>query len=235
MKIIRNEKLIKRNGKIGGWAILAAIIILGAGFFINVNNLSGDDAQFFYLTLGSFIVGLILVQVGLYLTNRYGGRPRIDEKIDAALKGLSGDFHMYHFTTPVSHLLVGPAGIWALLPYRQRGVIAYTKDRWRLNNGGLIQAYMSIFGQEGLGRPDLSAAHDIQAIKKFLANRLQETEIPEINAALVFMNDEIEIQAENAPLLAIKIDAVKNYFRQKAKEKPIAPATLIAVKAALPE
>lgn len=235
MKIITNDTLIQRNGKIGGIAILLSIIILVGGFFVNVNNLSGEDMRSFYITLASFVVGFILVQVGLYFVNRYGGKPRMDERLDAALKGLPGDFTIYHFTTPAAHLLVGPAGVWALLPYRLRGSIEFRKNRWRVRGGGFLQAYMSIFGQEGIGRPDIEAEHEVRKIKNLLAKHFEESEIPEINAALVFTNEQIEIQAEGAPMPALKTDQLKSFMRQKAKEKPISPTQLAAVKAALPE
>ncbi|HNQ93616.1 MAG TPA: hypothetical protein PKK96_14535 [Anaerolineales bacterium] len=235
MKIITNDKLIQRNGKIGGTAILLSIIILVGGFFVNINNLSGEDMRSFYITLASFVVGFILVQVGLYFVNRYGGKPRMDERLDAALKGLPGDFTIYHFTTPASHLLVGPAGVWALLPYRLRGAIEFRKNRWRVRGGGFLQAYMSIFGQEGIGRPDIEAEHEVGKIKNLLAKHFDENESPEVNSALVFTNEQIEIQAEGAPLPALKVDQLKGFFRQKTKEKPITSAQLAAVKAALPE
>jgi len=152
MKIIRNEKLIKRNAQIGGWVTLAAMLLLLGGLFVNLRNLAGATEQSFYITMIAFVGGFVLMQVGLYLGKRFGGRPRPDETLDAALKGLPNDYTIYHFTTPVAHLLVGPAGVWALLPYRQRGLITYNKNRWRINNGGFAQNYMSVFGQEGIGR-----------------------------------------------------------------------------------
>lgn len=235
MKIITNDKLIQRNGKIGGVAILLSIITLVGGFFVNVNNLSGEDMRSFYITLASFVVGFILVQVGLYFVNRYGGKPRMDERLDSALKGLPGDFAIYHFTTPASHLLVGPAGVWALLPYRLHGTVEFRKNRWRVRGGGFLQAYMSIFGQEGIGRPDIEAEHEVRRVKSLLAKHLDESGIPEVNAALVFTNEQAEVQAEGAPLPALKVDQLKSFIRQKAKEKPITQAQLAAVKAALPE
>ena len=235
MKIITNDTLFQRNGKIGGIAILLSIIILVGGFFVNVNNLSGEDMRSFYITLASFVVGFILVQVGLYFVNRYGGKPRMDERLDAALKGLPGDFTIYHFTTPTAHLLVGPSGVWALLPYRLRGSIEFRKNRWRVRGGGFLQAYMSIFGQEGIGRPDAEAEHEARKIKNLLAKHFEEHECPEVNVALIFTNEQIEIQAEGAPTPALKADQLKSFMRQKAKEKLITQSQLAAVKAALPE
>ena len=54
-----------------------------------------------------------------------GTPPTPDELIDQALKGLDKKYTLYHYSIPVSHLLVGPAGVWILLPYYQRGTITY--------------------------------------------------------------------------------------------------------------
>jgi len=150
MKIIKNEKLIKRNSKIGQWTSLGALLVLGGGMY-----LSFTKPQLFSYSLIALVMGFMLTQVGMYFGNRFGRSPRPDEKLDAGLKGLPGDFTMYHYVTPVSHLLVGPAGIWVIVPMRQRGKVSYVKNRWKLTGGGFAQSYMSIFGQEGLGRPNL--------------------------------------------------------------------------------
>jgi hypothetical protein len=233
MNIIKNEKLIKRNSRIGQWTTIAALAILGGGLYISISNPSNPQLMIYsLLALG---VGFILTQVGMYFGNRWGRSPRPDEKIDAGLKGLPGDFSIYHFKMPASHLLVGPAGVWVLIPYRQRGVVTYSKDRWRIGGGGLLQAYMSIFGQEGIGRPDLEAEAEIKAVQKFLGKTMPDTEIPDVQAALVFLHEDSEIQVENAPRPALKVEQLKTFMRQKAKERPISPIQLAAVKAALPE
>ena len=234
MKIIKNEKLIKRNGQIGRWTSMAALAVLGAGMYISFTNPS--NPQMFTYSMIALVAGFILTQVGMYMGNRWGRSPRPDENLDAGLKGLPGDYSIYHFMAPASHLLVGPAGIWALIPYRQRGVVTYNKNRWRVSKGGAVQTYMSIFGQEGMGRPDQEADGEISAVKQLLAKSLGENEIPEVRAALVFMNDQVEIQqVEDAPLPAIKLKQLKDFLRQKAKEKPISHTQLAAVRAALPE
>jgi hypothetical protein len=170
----------------------------------------------------------------MYFGNRWGRSPRPDEKLDAGLKGLPGDFVMYHWTTAVAHLLVGPAGVWVLMPYHQRGQVAYRKNRWRMSGGGFLQNYMRLFGQEGIGRPDLEAEAEINSLRKSLAAKLGEDEIPEINAAMVFTNEGVEISAEDAPIPTLPLKKLKEFMRNKAKEKPIAAAELEKVKLVLP-
>lgn len=230
MKIIKNEKLIKRNGKIGNWTSLAALIVLGLGMYISFAR-----TDLFVYSIAALLVGFTLTQVGMYMGNRYGRSPRPDEKLDAGLKGLQNEFSIYHYMLPASHLLVGPAGIWVLIPYHQRGKVTFRKNRWKMSGGGFLQGYMRIFGQESLGRPDIELESEVSVVKKILAKQMEESAIPEIKAMMVFTSDDVEIEAEDAPVPAMKLKEVKEFFRKKAKEKPIGPTQLAAVKAALPE
>ena len=230
MKIIKNEKLIKRNGKIGQWTSLGALVVLGLGMYITFYR-----AELFVYSIFALLVGFMMTQVGMYMGNRYGRSPRPDEKLDAGLKGLQNEFVIYHYILPASHLLVGPAGVWVLIPYHQRGKVAFKKNRWRMGGGGFLQGYMRIFGQEGIGRPDLEMDGEINAIRKLLAKQMSEFEIPEIKGIIVFTSDDVTIDAEDTPVPAMKLKEIKEFFRKKAKEKPIGQTQLAAVKAALPE
>lgn len=233
MKIIKNEKLIKRNGMIGQWTTIAALVVLGGGMFLSFRN--PTDPRMFTYSLAALAGGFLLTQIGIHMGNRWGRSPRPDESLDASLKGLPADYSIYHYMTPASHVLLGPSGIWVLLPYSQRGVITYSKKRWRVSQGGFLQAYMSLFGAAGIGRPDLEAEGDIYSVRRHLLKSMSEEEIPPIQAALIFTNDAADIQTEDAPMPALKLKQVKDFMRQKAKEKLINSTQLAAVKAALPE
>ena len=230
MKIIKNEKLIKRNSTIGNYLSLGALVVLGIGMYISIKR-----TDLFPYALLALMAGFIMTQIGIYMGTRYGRSPRPDEKLDAGLKGLQNEFSMYHYTTPASHLMVGPAGVWLLFPYHQRGQVTFRKKRWQMSGGGFLQGYMRIFGQEGIGRPDIDIDNETRAVKKYLTKQIDENEIPEINAMLVFTSDEVEIEAADTPVPAMKVKQIKDFFRQKAKEKPIGQTQLAAVKAALPE
>jgi hypothetical protein len=230
MKIIKNEKLIKRNSQIGQWTSLGALAVLGLSMYLNFNR-----TDLIAYSLGGLLLGFILMQIGIYMGSRYGRRPRTDEKLDAGLKGLQNEYSIYHYTAPASHLLVGPAGIWVLLPYHQRGQVTFRKNRWRMSGGGFLQGYMRIFGQEGIGRPDLETESEINAVKKHLVKHMYESQIPQINAMMVFTGDDVTIEANDSPIPAMKLKEIKEFFRKKAKEKLISQMQLAAVKAALPE
>ena len=224
MKIIKNEKRINRNGRIGRRAILAALVILGAGMYLSVTNTT--NPQMFTYSAVALVVGFVLMQIGIYMGNRYGRSPRPDEKLDTGLKGLNNDFVLYHYSTPVSHLLLGPAGVWVLLPYHQRGQATFKKNRWKMSGGGFLQAYMRIFGQEGLGRPDLEVGSEITALRKYLAKHMDPAEIPEINALMVFTSDDVEIDTQGAGIPALKLKQMKEFIRKRVKDKNITPNAL---------
>ena len=230
MKIIKNEKLINRNGKIGQWTSLGALVVLGLGMYISFTR-----TELFFYSIAALLVGFTLTQIGMYMGNRYGRSPRPDEKLDAGLKGLQNEFVMYHYTTPASHLLVGPAGIWVLLPYHQRGQVTYRKNRWKMSGGGFFQGYMRIFGQESIGRPDIEMESEINAVRKYFTKQLDESEIPDIKGMMVFTSDDVEIDPADAPVPALKLKQTKDFFRKKAKEKILSSAQLAEIKAVLPE
>ncbi len=224
MKIIKNEKLIERNGKIGNWTSLAALAVLGVGMYISIVR-----TDLFVYALVALLVGFTLTQIGMYMGNRYGRKPRPDEKLDAGLKGLPGEFTMYHYTTPASHLLVGPAGVWLLMPYHQRGKVAFKKNRWQMSGGGFLQSYMRIFGQESLGRPDIEIDNEIRGLRNYLAKHMDETAIPEILLLMVFTADDVEIEGEGATVPALKLKQLKDFIRQKAKESKFPALTIKAL------
>ena len=216
MKIITNTKLIRRNSRIGQIASIAGLLTLAGGMVISFRY-----PEQFGIAWGALLLGFALSQVGLFFGNRWGRRPRPDEHLDNALKGLDDKYSFYHYATPASHLLIGPAGILVLLPYNQKGKIVYEKNRWRQKGGSFFQKYLRVFAQEGIGRPDLDASNDIHAIQKLLSNKLPDDELPTPQALIVFTNDLAEIEVEDAPLPSLPARKLKEYIRKTSKTKPL--------------
>ncbi|MBX3038141.1 MAG: hypothetical protein KF758_14610 [Anaerolineales bacterium] len=231
MKIIKNEKVISRNSKIAQWTSLGALGVLGLGMYLSIAR-----PELFAYSLVCLVVGFLMTQVGMYMGNRWGRSPRPYEKLDAGMKGLHSEFHLYHFASPVSHLLVGPAGVWVLLPYHQGGKIYYEKNRWKNKGGGFFAGYMRLFGQEGIGRPDLEAEAEIEIVKKFFRkNMTDENAIPEVKAALVFTHDNVEVEANDAPIPAMKLKQLKEFMRQMSKNRALSSTKIAEITALLPK
>ncbi len=229
MKVILDEKIIKRNTTIGRYASLVALLILGGGMYV-----SFAYPEQIAISFGALLGGFLLSQFGIYFGNRWGRRPRVDERLTAALKGLTKDYTLYHYITSVSHLLIGPAGIWILEPYYQRGTMVYQKGRWKQKGGGVLLGYLKIFAQEGLGRPDLEIDSDLSNLSNFLKKQLGN-EIPPIQAVLVFTDERAELKIENAPHPALKLDELKEFLRKTAKSTPFPASELKRLSAVFPQ
>jgi hypothetical protein len=217
MKIVANYKLINRNKKIGNYTTIGSLVVLGAGLYISFTAQTSDG---FTWSLVALVLGFLLSQVGIFFGNRWGRSPRPDELLTKELKGLDDKYILYHYTTPVSHLLVGPAGIWILSTYNQTGRIIYDeqKKRWQQKGGNF---YMKMFAQENLGRPDQEANSTLVDLTKRMGKDVQIPGLPEPRVALVFINPKVEVDAQNAHLPTLPVDKLKDFMRRQVKENPI--------------
>ena len=219
MNIYTNEKLVKRNARIAQFSMFGGLAVLAGGMIISFR----DPARYFNLSLLALALGFILSQVGIYFTNRFGRSPRPDQLLNQALKGLDSKYALYHYMTASSHVLVGPAGVWVLLPRHQRGIVTYSKGRYRQKSGGLLQNYLKIFAQEGLGRPEMDVQNEKESLRNWLTKRMpEESTIPDIQAALVFTNARVEIdilEDETLPAETVMLVKLKDVMRKAAKAK----------------
>ncbi len=231
MKVVTNTKLIKRNAKIGQVTSIGALVVLGIGLYISFKM----PDKFAY-SLGALLIGFFMSQIGMYYGNRWGRSPRPDEMIDKGLKGLGREYTVYDYVTAVPHLLVGPAGIWTLMPYYQSGRIVYEKKRWKSRGGGFLQSYLRLFGQENIGRPEIESESGIASINRYLTRIMPEgSEIPPIRSLLLFTSSKVELNVEDAPLPTITPKDLKDFLREKSKEQPIGDLMLDSLLRALPK
>ncbi len=231
MNIIRNDRLIRRYGRLGMALSLTALGAMGYGFYLSLQGPENLN-----ISLALLILGFILTQISLYIGNRWGRSPRPDELLDKHLKGLGRKYTLYHYASPVAHLLVGPAGIWILLPYYQYGQIRYDEKRrrWRQKSAGLGHAYMRLFGQENLGNPLADAESEQRRLRAALTRAgLPVDELP-IRAALVFTSPRATIEnAENAPIPALPIEKLKKFILRQAKETRFSEKQTATIRQAL--
>jgi len=221
MKIITNDRLIRRNSRLGQIASLAGLLILVGGMYV-----SFTQQELYGLAWVALLLGFALSQLGLYYGNRWGRRPRPDEHLSLALKSMDDRNSLYHYLTPVPHLLVGPSGVWVLIPFHQIGKITYTKGRYKQQGGNFLQRYLRLFAQEGLGRPDIDAPSEAQAIQRYFKKELPELEPVEVRPVLVFTSEKVELEVEDAPIPTVPLKKLKETIRKSAKETPLGPLTL---------
>lgn len=213
MRIFTNNKLIRRYSRIGQYSSIGGLVILLAGLVISFTR-----PEMASLSLIALVIGFILSQIGIGVSNRYVRPPRPDQALNQALKGLDRRHTLYHYIAPTAHLLTGPTGMWVLVPKPQRGRITFEKGRWR-QRGGVGLAYMKLFAQETIGRPDLEIGGEVDSIVKFLKKHLPDLEFPAPQAALLFTNDKAEVDAPDAPVPTMPVKYFKEYLRKSGKER----------------
>jgi hypothetical protein len=228
MKVITNEKIVKRYHSIGNFSLIGSLVVIGVGFYL---LLKSNSLSWGVITMS---VSFILSQVGIFFGNRFGIHPQMHEQIIQSLKGLENKYLLANYEAIVPHLLVGPSGIWILVPYTQKGKISYNskKNRWQQKG---VNIFSKLFMQEGLGRPDQEVKSYVKDVQKALNKAFVEQEIPQVKAILVFTNPQVEISADNAPIPALPIRKLKDFIRQQSKVNGISDEQLKQLKAVLPQ
>lgn len=210
MKIISNQKKINRNIKIAQYTGIAAMVILVAGFIASIRY--QDEVL---ISLGALIAGFVLSQISIRMSHRFGRTARPDQVLSDALKGLDDRYSLYHYTAPCNHLLVGPAGVFVLLPFHNAGRILYNKKRkeWVRKGGSL---FMKVFSMDTIGRPSYEIEIERSKIQKHL-QKIADFDPPAVEGALVFYHDEVEVDAEDAPYPTMHALTLKKFIRKRAK------------------
>jgi hypothetical protein len=215
MKICINNKLINRNKKIAQLTLYFSLALLAVGFIWTIRNPEPSKATVGYLIL---VPSYLLVQVSIYLANRWGKSPRPDEIVTQALKGLDDKFTLYTYSTGVPNLLIGPIGILIINPYHHSGEISYDVEKKRYVQKGGPNFLSKYFSQEGL--PNItknSKSLKAKLLLYFSKNKIQNTEEPQI--INIFSSENVVLNTKNAPEIALKSEKLKDYIRKTKKNR----------------
>ncbi|MCW5873552.1 MAG: NERD domain-containing protein [Anaerolineales bacterium] len=198
MRLITNEALYKRNSRVALVANLAGMFMLVISLYLLFSSTVGFGLYLLFLT-----GGMIFTQVGTYF-NRWNKRP--DHKLHQALKSLDDNYSLYNYTSPVSHLLVGPTGLWILLPRHTTGSITYDakRRRWKASGVPLLKR----LGQEGIGNPISEATVEAEILDRWLSKHLKDQSVP-VSAALIFLEPGADVQVGTAALPTVPIKKLK--------------------------
>lgn len=231
MKISNNYPLIKKYKKISQIVLYASLVLLVIGL---VWSFTGADITQYTMAYAILIPAYLLVQISIYLANKWGRSPRPDEIIEQSLKGLNDQYTLYNYNAGVPHLLVGPAGILIIKPYHQFGTISFNSDKNRYEQQGGANFIAKLFGQEGLTdilRESKIALRDFDAFNKKKNNSIDVK--PRI--VNIFYSDKADILAKNAPEATIHSDKLKDMVRSQAKISQLRDEKINQIRQQLPD
>jgi len=233
MKIIRNEKLIKRNAKISQYVLYAALITLVLGIYFTLTKSDPEEIGLAYLFL---IPSYILVQISITMGNVWSRSPRPDEVVANSLKGLDNQYSLYIYSTAIPHLLIGPAGIWAIKAYHQSGKIYLHEKKKVLKQKGGGNFFTKFFANESIGNVAKESVVTSEKLEKYF-NKHDISDHPTINVANVFISDDIAIDVDSAeyPEVLLTADKLKDFIRKTAKQVNVEAAVIDEIVEKLPK
>jgi hypothetical protein len=227
MRIVTHTKLVTRNTTIAKYSSGLGFVALIGALFLNIYAISqplADQSRLIAYVFAAFIAGYTLTTVGGALNNRWGRRP--DQGLADGLRGLDDRYSLYNFRLGAAHVLVGPGGVFVLLPKYQPGAITYEGGKWK--NPGSNRGLLSFFARDVLGNPTAEAAYEVEQLNKFLKKHLPEVEVAP-QPVVVFMNSRAVVSAKDAPVAALHIKQLKDHIRKAPKGATLPPSALSAV------
>lgn len=207
-----------------------AIGFIVIGLILSFTNLNKASVFLSYLVL---LPAYIFMQINIYMSNQWGKNPRVDEIITNSLKGLDNRYSLYHYTTDVSHLLIGPAGIWVIKPYHQYGNITYDAQKKKYIQKGGGNFLSKFLAMDSIPDIDRETKNQISGIVKYL-NKVGINNFPKPRIANVFYRKDALLQTQNAHEITIKIDKLKDLIRHTAKTSPMPENILNKLNDSLP-
>ncbi|MDK1044364.1 MAG: hypothetical protein QGM45_01615 [Anaerolineales bacterium] len=199
---------VKRNARIARILSFGGLASMGLGLVISFQN--PNDTR---PVLGLFLVGILTSQIGQPMRNRWDRRPRIDELLDGALKGLDQRFAIFHYSLGARHLLICPGGVFALIPRGEAGKIEYNNGNWTrtTSRGSLIRraGTRSIRGIEREADAEVDRAN----------SRLDLTF--SVRPMFVFIHSNAEMNVHQAPAIASHLKKLKSSIRRLPKAETL--------------
>ena len=220
MNAITNERLIKRNARLAKYIYPVGLLVLGSGLLVSFRR-----PDLLIIPYSTLIIGFLLSNFAVSLTNRYVSRPdrpRPDRALSDALKGLDDRYRLYSFILPAAYTLICPAGVYVVIPKFQGGSLTWDERRKRFRHrGGSI--FRNLFGQEGLGSPLIEASGEVRKLVRFLEKEFGE-EAPPVKSVIVFTNPKIDMQGLNGvPIPTIKAKRLNAFLRKQPKGETLSP------------
>jgi len=246
MQLVTNEKLAKSRFRLGTVLHLVALAILMVGLFASLQlpqvfallHFTPEPGQIEAIQLfapyAAIIVFLIPYYVGKHFIQRYGPKNRADGVLAQAAKGLDNRYTLVAFASGrlPDYLMVGPGGVYVLVPRNHSGVLVCHGDRWeRQGVGGASKLITSLWGTP-LGNPARDVQLGMGRVAEALRGRLGEAaEGVPIAGLVVFTHPEAKLQLSTCSVQATTARNLKTQLR--GTKGGLASAQLARVREAL--
>ncbi len=213
MRVIADEKRIKRRTKVGEIVPLVALAVL-----LVATVLIFAKPEWMWTTMVLVWVGLLLSLTGSYLAERYVGPLAHHKKVVEALEKLDDNHILLLYTLPVPFVLVEPGGVTTITVSSHGGEIAYRDGHWVHHER--LSLFRRLAGQESLRHVVRQAALDEETMRRFLAERLPDVEVP-VRGVLLFIHPDAQLEARDAPIPAFRPSRLRRWLRRSGRRDPL--------------
>ncbi len=218
MKVVTNTKIIETRVK---WAKriapLTMLFLIGG---LITNFMSINQPEYFRITMILLAIGFVFAIFSSYLANRWVREPRADQILENMLKKFGNDYVLFNYTSPSSHVLLTPAGLYVIVVKQHNGGI--TVDGRKMSRAFSFRQFIRLFADEGLGSPVAEAESNVSSLHKLLNKELPAEEIPEIKSLILFSNKDAQLAIKAPPPVPVlPSNEFKTYLREQTKNKVI--------------
>ncbi len=217
MRLVQNERRIKILSSVGQYGTLGGLLVLLTGLIISFAR-----PTWVVPVAISTGLGFVLSAVGGFFADRYAGSLAHHTALAEVLKGLDYRHTLFQYVLPVDHVLLGPGGCTVFVVKSQGGDVVYEdgeRGKWKHRQRGRL--LRRIVGQAGVGRPDREARREADRLREFLADHMEEAERVPVRPVIVFVNEDVQLQAEDSPVPALYRKKVKDWLRGPGELRPL--------------
>jgi hypothetical protein len=196
VQVLTNERFIANKLRIGKYGTILGFVGWIGGLAASFN------IQLIAISYVCLIYGFLAFNVGRYHSLRFGGKPRPDEILTSALKGLDHKHVLFNYVEglPGSHLLLSPLGLFFIELRIHDGQIAVVGDRWS-RKWSFSSMFRSLV-QGRLGNPTKDASRGVANVKKYLSDKLDPglVETVPVEAVVVLTDPTVELTTTDSTL-----------------------------------
>ncbi len=215
MRVIANERYIKRRAFVGRYASIAGLLVLLVSFILSI-FWTQESAL---IPLGMWVallIGVSLSMVGGYYADRFEGPRAHYRGIREALKGLDQRYTLFQYVLPSPHVLWGPDGLTVLVVRSIPGEVTYANGRWNWRQR--FKFLRALAGQEGIGVPEAEVEYELRRMGRYLGKALPDLSVP-MQGVVLFTHPDVKLSVQDPPVPVLHARKFKDWLRGPGARK----------------
>ena len=178
------------------------------------------------------VLGFSMSSVGIYFANRWVRRPRPEDTMALALKGLGDPHRIYHYLLPADHVLLTPGAVVVIETVNLEGRFSYRGGRWKQQMP--LGRALRFFVEEAFGNPTARAEANAERMRAALQARLPAgADAVPVVPIVLFVNPNATVTADSPPIPVCQPAQLRKRIPSSLPKLP--PGRFDQVRAALDE